>query len=226
MVPSSCCLWELRPASGPGPFMVTSTEALPESFTSLVFNLFSAFLLVWLLSLPVVLCDSVSWVLCKCSIYRSRMWFWAVGWTTGRYAPCPSQAGHAVPRSICWHRHFKQEETDSWGLGCTNLWLCCPASRWRKDGRHQTHQYWGLLFKKETQTSSPVLCKHLETVLLRPVGPPSPYLAANGWTPPFLPAWALPRRDACLTSSGRARAGLRVWGLRWGAASGSSLGAF
>lgn len=55
VVPSARCLWEVRPASGPGPFVLTGLEVLPEPFVSLVLNLSRTFLLVWLLGLPVAI---------------------------------------------------------------------------------------------------------------------------------------------------------------------------
>lgn len=46
----------------------------------------------------------------------------------------------------------------------TWLSVSVAASGWRKGGRHQRINI-GACFRKINQTSSPTLCKHLETVL-------------------------------------------------------------
>lgn len=85
------------------------------SFMSLVFSLLWTFLLVWLLGLPVTLRDSVSWVLCKCGVYRSQEQSWASGWEPGQCVPPPRLGSQCL--SLCWRWHCTHRKR-IWGSGC------------------------------------------------------------------------------------------------------------
>lgn len=76
--------------------------------------------------------------------------------------------------------------------------------------------------KKETQTS-PVLFKHLTTVLLGAAGPPSPHPTADCWVCPLSPVWLLPGQGRTCSGHGSRWRGC---GLRWAAASGPPLWCF
>lgn len=94
----------------------------------------------------------------------------------------------SILRGNMFFRHFAY--ADIWYLSFCEV----PASRWWKGGTHLPRQHWGLLQKGNPHFLT-CSCKHLQTVLLWPVGPLSPHLAANGWMPQSLPAWVLPSQD-------------------------------
>lgn len=129
----------------------------------------------------------------------------------------------SIMRGNIFLRHF----------GYANIWHCCShmgvcecACQWGKRTAHTStsHINIGVYFKKGIQIF-PVLCKHLETILLWADRPPFLHLAAQSWTPQSSPTWALPRQHRTLVwhSPAGTRADLRVHGLRWEATSGSSL---
>lgn len=114
------------------------------SFMSLVFSLLWTFLLVWLLGLPVTLRDSVSWVLCKCGVYRSQEQSWASGWEPGQCVPPPRLGSQCL--SLCWRWHCTHRKR-IWGLGVCRL-QCCPVTEGREHSWHWTHPCWACCLRR------------------------------------------------------------------------------
>lgn len=111
----------------------------------------------------------------------------------------------SIMRGNTFLRHFGYAAI--WHMGFCEC-ACQPVV---KGGTYQPHQHWGPLPKGNPDFFSS--WKQLETVFLWPVGPPSPYLAANGWIPHSLPT----DRTGCLSDpSAGSWAVLRLSGLRAG----------